>query len=373
MELTLLGPPAMGYEPGDTLAGELKYNITSQQETILDVLLHLDGNVFIHTSKLKYEAHRASIALVKESQVPFQGPFTLKQQPLVWPFQFTLPAASIIGDAPIPLPPSMDHHFREGLQIRVEYSITATIRYGSNSSAKQRSKVVLVRPTRDVMAIDGRSYSLSLPAMEFRTSTLPKTLKSTLRGLSGRSRAHSDSPAQILELEITMPSVLSSEQRHTITCSLNDSTGTCGNSRDTTFVLEVLELVLRCRLAWQDMLEDIRNIGIVTHRPGIELIADGQSVRLQDTVGIQDFVDHRETSTPQHSYDSVLPKVSLGYTLIVTAILKHKSSGRRIQTKAAVPVVIVGSIADGLSPPDYERLEATEEGVPPPYEPPSTR
>jgi hypothetical protein len=57
----------------------------------------------------------------------------------------------------------------------------------------------------------------------------------------------------------------------------------------------------------------------------------------------------------------------------VTAILKHKSSGRRIQTKAAVPVVIVGSIADGLSPPDYERLEVTEESVPPPYEPPFTR
>jgi hypothetical protein len=44
-----------------------------------------------------------------------------------------------------------------------------------------------------------------------------------------------------------------------------------------------------------------------------------------------------------------------------------------MQTNAAVPVVIVGSIADGLSPPDYERLEVTEESVPPPYEPPSTR
>jgi hypothetical protein len=372
MELTLLDPPAVGYEPGDPLAGGPKYNITSQQETILNVLLHLDGNVFIHTSKLKYEAHRASITLVKESQIPFQGPFTLKQQTLHWPFQFTLPAASIIGDAPIPLPPSMDHHFREGLQIRVEYRITATIRYGSNSSAKQRSKVMLVRPTRDVMAIDGRSYSLSLPAVEFRTSALPKTLKSTLRGLSGRSRAHSESPTQILELEVTMPSMLSSEQRHTITCSLNDSTGTSGNSSDATFVLEVLELVLRCRLAWQDML-DIRNIGIVTNRPGIELIADGQSIRLPNTVGLQDFVDHRETSTPQHSYDLVLPKVSLGYTLIVTTILKHKSSGRRIQTRASVPVVVVGSISDGLSPPHYECLEVTEGSVPPPYEPPSTR
>jgi hypothetical protein len=373
MELTLLDPPAMGYEPGDTLAGELKYNITSQQEIILDVLLHLDGNVFIHTSKLKYEAHRASTTLVKESQVPFQGPFTLKQQTLVWPFQFKLPAASIIGDAPIPLPPSMDHHFREGLQIRVEYSITATIRYGPNSSAKQRSKVVLVRPTRDAMAIDGRSYSLSLPAMEYRTSVSPKTLKSTLRGLTTRPRAHSDSPKQILELEVTMPSMLSSEQQHTITCSLNDSTGTCGDSSDATFVLEVLELVLRCRLAWKDMLEEIRNIGIVTNRPGTELIADGRSIRLPNTVQLQDFVDHREASTPPHSYDSVLPKVSLGYTLTVTAILKHKSSGRRIQTKASVPVLVVGSVADDLSPPDYERLEGTEESIPPPYESPFTR
>jgi hypothetical protein len=373
MELTLLDPPAMGYEPGDILAGVLKYNITSQQETILDVLLHLDGNVFVHTSKLKYEAHRASITLVEESHVPFKGPFTLKRQTLVWPFQFTLPAASIVGNAPIPLPPSMDHRFREGVQVRVEYSITATIRYGSYNSAKQRSKVVLVRPTRDAMVPDSRSYSLSLPAIEFRMSALPKTLKSTLRGLSGRSRTDSDMPKQMLELEITMPSMLSSEQQHTITCSLNDSTGTCGNWSDATFVLEVLELVLRCRLVWQDMLEDIRNIGIVTNRPGIELIAGGQSVRLSDTVGLQDFVDHREMSTPPHSYDSVLPKVSLEYTLTVTAILKHKFIGRRIQTRASVPVVVVGSIADGLSPPDYERLEAADESVPPPYEPPFAR
>jgi hypothetical protein len=61
MEFTLSDPPAHGYEPGDTLSGEVRYNITAQQETILD------GSVLVHPSKLKYEAHRSNITLVGES------------------------------------------------------------------------------------------------------------------------------------------------------------------------------------------------------------------------------------------------------------------------------------------------------------------
>ena len=56
MEFTLSDPPAHGYEPGDTISGEVKYNIASQQENIIDVRLHLDGSVLVHPSKLKYEA-----------------------------------------------------------------------------------------------------------------------------------------------------------------------------------------------------------------------------------------------------------------------------------------------------------------------------
>mgnify|MGYP001312138106 CR=1 FL=1 len=80
MEFKLSDPPTYGYGPGDTVSGEIKYNIAAQQETILDVRLHLDGSLLISPSKLKYEAHRSNTSLVKESQTPFQGPFTLKRQ-----------------------------------------------------------------------------------------------------------------------------------------------------------------------------------------------------------------------------------------------------------------------------------------------------
>lgn len=111
MEFTLSDPPTHGYGPGDTVSGDIKYNIAAQQETILDVRLHLDGSLLIIPSKLKYEAHRSNITLVKESCTPFQGPFTLKRQLLVWPFAFVLPPIALVRDISVPLPPSIDHRF----------------------------------------------------------------------------------------------------------------------------------------------------------------------------------------------------------------------------------------------------------------------
>ena len=127
-------------KPGDILSGVLKYNITGKQEIILDARIDFNGSVLIHPTKIKYEAHRKHKIFIEESKILFQGPFTLKRQVLDWPFSFALPAMSTVDDSFIPLPPSMNHHFREGLEIRVDYGITATIRLGSNhSSARQET------------------------------------------------------------------------------------------------------------------------------------------------------------------------------------------------------------------------------------------
>lgn len=368
MELTLSDPPTAGYQPGNTVAGILKYSITAQQETILDASLHLDGHAFVHTSKTKYEPYRSKVNLIEESQVPFQGPFTLKRQQLVWPFEFTLPATSPAENASIPLPPSMDHHFREGLQVRVEYNITANIRLGSNhKSVKQASITVLVRHTRDSTLLDGGSYILSFPVLELQTNALPKTLRSRLKDLSGRSKIDTNTPKQILQLDLTVPSTLSPLQRDAVTCCLKDITGACDSTNSTTLILEIVELVLRCRVAWQDILEDVRHVGTVIKRPDIDVRADGQSFGLPDSLGLQDFTHRREMPAPLQSHDSVIPNVSVEYTLTVTAILKHKASSCRLSTKASIPILVIDSAATGVFPPAYERLEETEETVPPSY------
>jgi len=369
MEFTLSDPPTDGYGPGDSVSGEVKYSIAAQQETILDVRLHLDGSLLISPSKLKYEAHRSNTSLVKESQTPFQGPFTLKRQLLVWPFAFVLPSTALVKDISVSLPPSMDHRFREGVHVRVEYNITATIRMGSDhTSAKQASKVILVKQPGDPTAIESRRYALSFPPMTLRTDGMNQRLLSRLRNSSFRLNTKHDAPQRSVRLEMTLPVVLSAKQQDTVTCCLTEATAASDNSNDTTFVLEVTEFALRRRLRWQDLLEDIRLIGTTTMRPDVELNADGELVTLPDTFGLQDFMKSSEVPASFTSYSCVIPKVSLEFTTTVTVILKHKASGRRILSKATLPVIILNSATGQMMPPVYERLEATQDTIPPPYE-----
>lgn len=366
MEFTLSDPPTHGYGPGNAVSGEIKYNIVAQQETILDVRLHLDGSLLISPSKLKYEAHRSNISLVKESQTPFQGPFTLKRQLLVWPFAFVLPSTALVRDSSVPLPPSLDHRFREGVHVRVEYNITATIRIGSDyKSAKQASKVVLVKQPADSTAVGSRRYTLSFPPM---TDGMNQRLLSRLWSSSIKFSTKHDAPQRSIRLEMTLPTALSAKQQETVTCCLTETTATSDSSNDTTFILEMTEFALRRRLRWQDILEDVQPVGTTTMRPDIELKADGGLVTLPDTLGLQDFMKNQEVPASFVSYNSVVPKVSLEFMMIVTVILKHKASGRRISSKATLPVVILSSAMEQMMPPVYERLEATQDTTPPPYE-----
>jgi hypothetical protein len=369
MEFTLSDPPAHGYEPGDTLSGEVKYNITAQQETIIDVRLHLDGSVLVHPSKLKYEAHRSNITLVGENQTPFQGPFTLKRQLLVWPFSFVLPATTSVKDVSVPLPPSMDHQFREGIQIRVEYNITATIRVSSDHrSAKQASKIVLVKQPTDPAALESRSYSLSFPPVTLQTNGISQRFHSRLRGSSSRSSADSNAPQQSVRFEMALPLTFSIDRHDKVTCCLTDATRTGDSPNSTVFVLEIAEFALRRRLGWQNLLEDIRHIGTATMRPGVELSTDGHPITLPATLGLRDFTWGREIPGSLTSYNAVVPEVSLEFTITASVVLKHKVSGRRIQSTATLPVVILDTITKQVMPPAYERLEETRETNPPPYE-----
>ena len=369
MEFTLSDPPAHGYEPGDTLSGEVKYNITAQQETILDVRLHLDGSVLVHPSKHKYETHRSNITLIEDSQTPFRGPFTLKRQLLVWPFSFILPATASVRDVSVPLPSSMDHQFREGIQIRVEYNITATVRVSSDRrSAKQASKVVLVKQATDLTALQSRSYSLSFPPVTLQNISISQRLRSRLRSSSSISSTGFDASQQSVRFEMTLPLTLSFDHHDTITSCLADVDGTGNSPRDTTFVLEIAEFALRRRLGWQNILEDVRHIGTATMRPGVEMTINGQPITLADTLGLQAFMRNRQVPSSLTSYESVIPEVSLGFTITASVVLRHKVSGRRFQSTATLPVVIVDTAVKQIMPPAYERLEVTQETIPPPYE-----
>jgi hypothetical protein len=351
------------------VSGEVKYNIAAQQETILDVRLHLDGSVLVHPSKLKYEAHRSNITLVEESHTPFQGPFTLKRQLLVWPFTFVLPATTLVSDVLVPLPPSMDHRFREGVHIRVEYNITATIRIGSDHrTAKQASQILPVKQPTDPTALECRRYALSFPPMILRTDSINQRLRSKLRSVSCKPDTKDDAPQRSVQLEMTMPLAWSVDQQDTITCCLSEVTRPSDSSNNPTFVLDIVELALRRRFRWQDLLEDIQPMWAATMRPNVELSADSQLFTLPGTLGLQDFMKNREMPTPLMSYKSVIPEVSLEFTMTVAAILRHKVSGRHIHSTATLPIAVVNSDTKRTMPPAYESLETAAVAIPPPYE-----
>ena len=351
------------------MSGEIKYNIAAQQETILDVRLHLDGSLLISPSKLKYEAHRSNMTLVKKSCTPFQGPFTLKRQLLVWPFAFVLPPIVLVRDISVPLPPSIDHRFREGVHVRVEYNITATIRIGSDHTrAKQASMVVFVKQPTDPTASGRRRYALPFPPMILGTDGKSQRLLSRLRNSSVKTNTRHDALQRSVRLEMTLPLALSVNQQNTVTCCLTEATVTSDSSSDMMFILEITEFALRSRLRWQDLLEDIRLIGTTTTRPDVELNADGELVTLPDTLGLQDFMKNQELPASLISYNSIIPKMSLEFMMTVTVILKHKASGRRISSKSTLPVDILSPSTEQMMPPVYQQLDATQDAIPPPYE-----
>lgn len=353
-------------KPGDILSGSLKYNIKAQQETILDARIHFNGSVLVHPTKTKYEAHRKNEIFIEESKTLFQGPFTLKQQVLEWPFSFTLPAMSIVDNSLVPLPPSMDQHFREGLEIRVEYSITATIRLGSkHSSTKQETKVVLVKPPLDPTML--ADHTATFPPIELQSKDLSNHSRLKFWNKTNPSKIGSPVSRHTLQLEMKLPATLSQSRQDTITCTLKTTSEDSAATQYMTFVLEVCELVLRCHSRFHDLLEEVQHIGTVILRPGVHLKADGQSVTIPYTIGLRDFTRDRRTPSSLDSYDSFSPKVSQESMLTVAVILTNKINGHHMHTKLSLPIVVYDAAARGVPPPAYNPIETLDETIPPTY------
>jgi hypothetical protein len=355
------------------VTGLLKYDITAQEETIRDVRLDFDGRVVTSPFKLKYEAHRSIVTLVEQSQTLFHGPSTLKRQLLAWPFTFTIPTCTTVEGCEVPLPPSMDHRFREGILVNVRYSITATVWSDSDPDcSRQQRRVLTVRPSTALITLRRRSCTLSFPTITFQTHPEPEASWSRLWEVFSCSEVDpSAQRQQTLHLELTLPSTLLFDQQESVTCRLSGSTASENVLSDPRFVIETLEFVLRSSLKWRDALQLQRHIGTTTRRPGTEIHADGQPVSLAESFGLRDLVHHhrRETALPLlQSYDSVVPEMSLRFHLTATVVLKHEASGRLLVSSASVPVEVHGATAvDSLFPPAYSCHEAVEEMGPPPY------
>jgi hypothetical protein len=263
----------------------------------------------------------------------------------------------------------MDHQFREGVHIRVGYSITATIRADSDhKSAKQASKIILVKRPADPTAIESRHYALSFPPMNLRIDRMNQRLLSRLWSSSGKFNTKFGATQRSMQLEMTLPVALFVDQQDTVTCCLAQATATSESSNDTTFVLEIAEFALRRRLRWQNLLEDVRTVGAATRLPGVELTADGQLITIPGTLGLQDFINGGEMLTSLTPYNAVIPEVTQEFMMTVTVSLKHTVSGRHIHSTATLPVVIIDAAVERTMPPIYESLNATQETIPPPYE-----
>lgn len=367
MEIVLPDPPAAGYNPGDEVSGLLKYNFVSEQETIHDVRLDFDGASMVNPIKYKYETHRSKVTLTKQSRTLFQGPFTLKRQLLVWSFTFTIPATAISGDLEVPLPPTMDVLFREGVRISVKYSITATIRFGVDYVfGKQETRTVFVKPSVDIAKLQRHNQSIPFPVMDFQKDSEPESSESSFWDFFSRPEMPSPTLQQTLHFETRLPSTLLHDEQETISCSLSSLTESENTLSDPRFVIETFELVLRSRLTWQNQLQIQGRIGTLTMRPGAVIYADGQPVALPDTFRLQDFASQGETHLLQ-SYDSVIPEMSLSFTLTAIVVLRHETSRRYLVLRASHPVVLHSSTAGIALPPAYQTCDTAEETAPPPY------
>jgi hypothetical protein len=367
MELMIYSPPAAGYSPGDEVSGLLKYNITSEQETIYDAHLDFDGILSMNPFKFKYEACRLEMSLVGQSQVLFYGPFTMKRQLLAWTFTFAIPATVAIEDATFSLPPSMDHVFREGLRVLVNYNITATIRFGpGGGDGRRKTRLVRVKPSTLTTTLQRYSEQVSFPAVEFPACPKPAMVRSSAWEFLSRPEIDNRKVRQILHLQVELPSTLFYDQQETVTCCLRvtaEPGNTLGNLK---FAIETFELVLRSRLMWENNLQIRRHIGTMTMRPGTAIYADGQSVSLPDTFRLQDFASDEELPL-LHSYDSVIPNISLGFMFAVIVVLRHEISGQHLIMRATLPVTLQDLATKDLLPPAYQCHEVAEATELPPY------
>ena len=368
MELILLDPPANGYKPGDKVSGMVTYDIASDQATLYDVRLYFDGNLFIRPFRCKFEAHRSVVTLVEESQVLFQGPFTLRQQRMNWHFTLEVPSTVTTDGVAAPVPPSMDHRFREGLQITVRYSIAATIRLGSDPvSAHQKTEILNVRPLIELTTYEYWSRTLLFPALEICTDCAPQLSRLRFWSISSWVGVDSGGPKQTFQFEMTLPSMLFLDQRETVVCSMKTIAGMDHSSGHDRFCITKLEFILRSRLTWQDRLEILQCVATTTTRPGTEVFADGHPVPLPETIGLQDFRNSGVMTAPFHSYDSVFPEVSHTFTLVVKAVVGHVKSGRCFQFKGFLPVIVHEEAVTEVFPPAYSCSDVVESIPPPSY------
>lgn len=353
MDLILSTSPIARHRPGENVSGMLRYNTASEQETIYDVRIDFDGSALIEPFKFNYEAHRSRVVLLKQSQMLFCGPFTMKRKALVWPFIFTIPATAVVEGSIIPLPPTMDLRFREGLRITVQYSINATIRFGSDHGCrKQEARLVIMQPATALMRLNPHSEALSFPLTEFQTSTERNRSRSSLSGIFSLPKFSSHKLRQTLRLEMMLPSTLLYDQQESLTCCLSGTTGSGNTLSDPFFLVETLELALESWSTWQNHLRIRRYIGARTVRPETEICADGRVVSLPDTIQLQDFAKKEEAKILQ-SYDSVVPEVSLSFTLTASVVLRHTASRRQLVLRASLPVVVHGTTDNMLLPPPY--------------------
>ena len=226
--------------------------------------------------------------------------------------------------------------------------------------------MILVKPPMDpTMLADHTSI---FPRIELLSKDSSNHSRLKFWNKTNSSKTNSRVSRHTLQLEMNFPSTLSHSRQDTITCYLKNITEDSDAMQDITFVLEVCELVLRCRSRWNDLLEDVQHIGTVVLRPGIHLRADGRLFIIPDTIGLRDFTSDRRMASSLDSYDSLLPNVSQKLTLTVTAILRNQVSGHRIHTTSSMPVFVLDYTTQSILPPAYNRLEAEAEAVPPAYE-----
>lgn len=344
------------------------YDTASDQATIYDVRLYFDGNLFIRPFKCKFEPHRSSVTLVEESQVLFRGPFTLRRQRMNWNFTLEVPSTVTTNGGAAPVPPSMDHRFREGLQITVRYIIAATVRLGSDPvSAHQKPEILNVRPLIELTAYECWRRTLLFPALEICTDYAPQLSRLRFWSISSWVGIDSGGPKQTFQFEMTLPSMLFLDQRETVVCSMKTIAGMDHSSGHDMFCITKLEFILRSRLTWQDRLQILQCVATTTTRPGTEGFDDGHPVPLPETIGPQGFRNNGMMTAPSHSYDSVFPKVSHTFTLVVKAAVSHVQNGSLFHFKGSLPVIVHEEAVTEVSPPAYSCSDVVEIIPPPSY------
>lgn len=149
--------------PGETLSGNVVYNILKEQEQLQDASIEFTGKIYTEVTRNAGNNNRVRekeiVRLFHFRKSLYQGNYTMKAQTLSWPFEFQFPTAAgytrrddanpkFARSGSIPLPPSFVHEtgsFNRRGNCYIKYKLKAYVNNTKTFGSKNIERPLILR------------------------------------------------------------------------------------------------------------------------------------------------------------------------------------------------------------------------------------